>query len=71
MRKEIGFNTSAQSKSSKTLGVALFFVGMVLLAVAKELIGSKFGEVTALVSFLVGALLISLGLVIAKRNKKS
>jgi hypothetical protein len=52
------------------LGIALVFAGMVFLAVTKALGGSKFGNVTALVSFISGGLLISLGLVIAKRDKK-
>ena len=71
MHKEIALNTSGQSKFSKNLGVIVFLAGLVLLAVTKILVGSKFGDATALVSFLVGGLLCALGLVIARRNKES
>ncbi len=71
MRKEIAFNTSWRSKFSKNLGAIVLFAGLVSLAVTKVLVGSKFGDVTALVSFLVGGLLCALGLVIAMRNKES
>lgn len=71
MRKGIEFNSSRRSKSSNTLGIVIVFAGMVLLAVTKVLVGSKFGKVTALVSFLAGGLLLALGLAIAQRNKKS
>jgi hypothetical protein len=70
MRKGIEFNSTSRSKSSNTLGIVIVFAGMVLLAVTKVLVGSKFGNVTALVSFLAGGLLLALGLAIAQRKKK-
>ena len=69
MRKGIAFKPAGRSKSSGSLGIAFVFAGMVFLAVTKALAGYKFGHVTALVCFISGAFLVSLGLIIAKRDK--
>jgi hypothetical protein len=70
MRKGIAFKPAGGSKSSSSLGIAIVFAGMVFLSVTKALAGYKFGNVTALVCFISGALLVWLGLTIAKRDKK-
>jgi hypothetical protein len=70
MRKGIAFKPTGGSKSSGSLGIAIVFAGMVFLSVTKALAGYKFGHVTALVCFISGALLVWLGLTIAKRDKK-
>ena len=71
MRKGIEFNSTSRPKLSINLSIVIVFAGMALLAVTKVLVGSKFGDVTALVAFLAGVLLFVLGLAIAQRKKKS
>ena len=71
MRKGNAFNRTRRPKFSINLSAVIVFAGFVLLAVTKVLIGSKLGDVTALVSFLVGVLLLAAGMIISKRNEKS
>ena len=70
MRRGITFNTARRSEPPDYLGIGFVFAGLVLLAVTKVLVGSKYGDVTALFSFLAGGSLVGLGLAIARRNKK-
>jgi hypothetical protein len=71
MRKGIAFNTTRGPKFSINLGIVIVFAGMVSLAGTKVLLGSKFGDVGALVSILAGVLLLTVGLAICTRNEKS
>ena len=70
MRKGIAYKPASRTESPSYLGIALVFAGAVCLAVAKALMVFKFRNLTAVVSFIGGVLLLSLGLTVAKRHRK-
>jgi len=70
MRKGIAYKSAGRTTSPSYLGIALVFAGMVFLSVTRALVGFRFGNVTALVFFISGGLLVSLGLIIIRRDKK-